>query len=542
MNEKTEPGSPAVAEAAIGEKPKFSLVWVVPIVAAIIGAWLVYKAITEEGPTITIVFETGEGLTAGKTKVKYRSVEVGTVENVELSKDLEHVVVTAKMAPGARDYLREGTRFWVVRARVTAGEVQGLGTLLSGAYIGIDPAAEGRKTRDFVGLEKAPVIETDQEGRKFRFTTRELGSLSVGAPIYYRQFSVGRILDYRLELDGTISGQMFVEAPYDQLIKETTRFWNASGVEATLGADGFHVDTQSLTSILIGGIAFDTPESLEARAEVQENHEFFIYANRLESLQREYKIQKYYVMIFNESVRGLTTGSPVEFFGLKIGEVVDISFEVDYENMTLHIPVLVRIEPERLVPTGDESRLGNESQGMVARGWRGQLATGNVLTGGKVINLVLDPDAPPGETGEWKGYPTFPTVPSSLRNLASDVGRIVDKIEDIPFDRIGENLSETLASINRIVSDPELANAIASLRRMADQLSNDVAPALDSVLNKAEETLDATRKQIDADSVTAHELRRLLMELGDTAQSIRTIVEYLERHPESLIKGKEDQS
>ncbi|KPK58970.1 MAG: MlaD family protein [Gammaproteobacteria bacterium] len=542
MNEKTEPGSPAVAEAAIGEKPKFSLVWVVPIVAAIIGAWLVYKAITEEGPTITIVFETGEGLTAGKTKVKYRSVEVGTVENVELSKDLEHVVVTAKMAPGARDYLREGTRFWVVRARVTAGEVQGLGTLLSGAYIGIDPAAEGRKTRDFVGLEKAPVIETDQEGRKFRFTTRELGSLSVGAPIYYRQFSVGRILDYRLELDGTISGQMFVEAPYDQLIKETTRFWNASGVEATLGADGFHVDTQSLTSILIGGIAFDTPESLEARAEVQENHEFFIYANRLESLQREYKIQKYYVMIFNESVRGLTTGSPVEFFGLKIGEVVDISFEVDYENMTLHIPVLVRIEPERLVPTGDESRLGNESEGMVARGWRGQLATGNVLTGGKVINLVLDPDAPPGETGEWKGYPTFPTVPSSLRNLASDVGRIVDKIEDIPFDRIGENLSETLASINRIVSDPELANAIASLRRMADQLSNDVAPALDSVLNKAEETLDATRKQIDADSVTAHELRRLLMELGDTAQSIRTIVEYLERHPESLIKGKEDQS
>ena len=542
MNEKTEPGSPAVAEAAIGEKPKFSLVWVVPIVAAIIGAWLVYKAITEEGPTITIVFETGEGLTAGKTKVKYRSVEVGTVENVELSKDLEHVVVTAKMAPGARDYLREGTRFWVVRARVTAGEVQGLGTLLSGAYIGIDPAAEGRKTRDFVGLEKAPVIETDQEGRKFRFTTRELGSLSVGAPIYYRQFSVGRILDYRLELDGTISGQMFVEAPYDQLIKETTRFWNASGVEATLGADGFHVDTQSLTSILIGGIAFDTPESLEARAEVQENHEFFIYANRLESLQREYKIQKYYVMIFNESVRGLTTGSPVEFFGLKIGEVVDISFEVDYENMTLHIPVLVRIEPERLVPTGDESRLGNENEGMVARGWRGQLATGNVLTGGKVINLVLDPDAPPGETGEWKGYPTFPTVPSSLRNLASDVGRIVDKIEDIPFDRIGENLSETLASINRIVSDPELANAIASLRRMADQLSNDVAPALDSVLNKAEETLDATRKQIDADSVTAHELRRLLMELGDTAQSIRTIVEYLERHPESLIKGKEDQS
>lgn len=541
MNEKTDPGSPSVAQAAIGEKPKFSLVWVVPIVAAIIGAWLVYKAITEEGPTITIVFQTGEGLTAGKTKVKYRSVEVGTVENIELSKDLEHVVVTAKMAPGAKDYLREGTRFWVVRARVTAGEVQGLGTLLSGAYIGIDPVSDGRKTKEFIGLEKAPVIETDQAGRQFRFTTRELGSLAVGAPIYYRQFSVGRILDYRLELDGTITGEMFIEAPYDQLIKENTKFWNASGVEASLTAEGFHVDTQSLTSILIGGIAFETPQTLDQRAEVPENHEFFIYANRLESLQREYKIQKHFVMIFNESVRGLTIGSPVEFYGLKIGEVVDISFEVDYEEMTLRVPVLVRIEPERLVPSGEEDKLGQERGDLIARGWRAQLATGNVLTGGKIINLVLDPDTPASEGGEWKGYPTFPTVPSSLRNLASDVGRIVDKIEDIPFDQIGENLSETLASINRIVSDPELMEAITSLRKMADQLSDEVAPALNSVLTRAEQTLDSARNQIDADSVTAHELRRVLMELGDTAQAIRTIVEYLERHPEALIKGKEGQ-
>ena len=541
MNEKTEPGSPSVAQAAIGDKPKFSLVWVVPIVAAIIGAWLVYKAITEEGPTITIVFETGEGLTAGKTKVKYRSVEVGTVENIELSKDLEHVIVTAKMAPGANGYLREGTRFWVVRARVTAGEVQGLGTLLSGAYIGIDPVSDGRKTKEFIGLEKAPVIETDQEGRQFRFTTRELGSLAVGAPIYYRQFSVGRILDYRLELDGTITGEMFIEAPYDQLIKENTKFWNASGVEASLTAEGFHLDTQSLTSILIGGIAFETPQTLEQRAEVPENHEFFIYANRLESLQREYKIQKHFVMIFNESVRGLTIGSPVEFYGLKIGEVVDISFEVDYEEMTLRVPVLVRIEPERLVPSGEEDKLGQERGDLIARGWRAQLATGNVLTGGKIINLVLDPDSPPAERAEWKGYPTFPTVPSSLRNLASDVGRIVDKIEDIPFDKIGENLSETLASINRIVSDPELADAIASLRKMADQLSEEVAPALNSVLTRAEQTLESARNQLDADSVTAHELRRVLMELGDTAQAIRTIVEYLERHPEALIKGKEGQ-
>lgn len=542
MNEKPEAGSPAVAEASVGEKPKFSLVWVVPIVAAIVGAWLVYKAFTEEGPTITITFETGDGLTAGKTKIKYRSVEVGTVEEIELSKDLKNVIVTAKMTPGARGYLREGTRFWVVRARVTAGEVQGLGTLLSGAYIGVDPVTKGDKKRDFIGLDKAPVIETDQEGRQFKFTTRALGSLAVGAPIYYRQFSVGRILDYRLELDGTITGEMFVNAPYDQLLKKNTKFWNASGVEASLTAEGFHVDTESLATILIGGIAFDTPESLEDREDVPADYQFFIYGNRLESLQREYTVRAHMVMIFNESVRGLAVGSPVEFYGLKIGEVKDITFEIDYDTLEFHVPVLVQIEPQRLLGEhiqGGEASL-QRARKLVSQGWRAQLATGNVLTGGKVINMILDPKAPPADVGEWQGYPTFPTVPSSLRTLASDVGRIVDKIEDIPFDEIGANLSETLASINGIVSDPALAEAIASLRKMADQMSQDVAPALTSVLNKAEQTLDSATNLIAADSVTTSELRRLLVELGETAQAIRNIVEYLDRHPESLIKGKEE--
>jgi paraquat-inducible protein B len=541
MNQATEPDNSGVAEAVVGKPSRFSIIWLVPIVAAVIGGWLVFKAFTEEGPTITITFETADGLTAGKTKIKFRNVEVGTVESIDLAKDLDHVVVKAKMTPGSRPYLREGTRFWVVRARVTAGEVQGLGTLLSGAYIGIDPVAEGAKKKEFVGLEKAPVIETDQEGRRFRFTTRQLGSLSTGAPIYYRQFSVGRVLDYRLELDGSISGELFVYAPYDQLIKENTKFWNASGVEASLTAEGFHVDTQSLTAILVGGIAFDTPESLALRAEVQEGHEFFIYENRLESLQREYTIEEHWVMIFEESVRGLTVGSPIEFYGLKIGEVVDITFEFDYDTLQFRVPVLIKFEPERLLGEEAKSSDTKRDRALINRGWRAQLGSGNLLTGGKVINFVLDPEAAPAEVGEWRGYPTFPTVPSALRNLSADIGRVVDKIEQVPFDEIGANLNQTVLGINEIVNSPELKNTIASLGKLADQLGNEVAPALDSVLTKAELTLDSARKQIAADSVTSHELRRLLTELGDTAQSIRTIVEYLERNPEALIKGKEGQ-
>jgi paraquat-inducible protein B len=245
------------------------------------------------------------------------------------------------------------------------------------------------------------------------------------------------------------------------------------------------------------------------------------------------------VLIFEESIRGLTVGSPIEFFGLKIGEVADITFEFDYDTLEFRVPVLIKFEPERLM--GDHAKtqdLKRDSE-LIARGWRAQLGSGNLVTGSKVINFVRNPDAPPAEVGEWRGYPTFPTIPSSLRNLAADIGRVVDKIEQVPFNEIGANLNQTVAGINEIVNGPELKNTIASLDKLADQLGNEVAPALDSVLTKAELTLDSARRQIDADSVTSHELRRLLTELGDTAQSIRTIVEYLERNPEALIKGKE---
>jgi len=540
MNERPESGTPAVAEAAIGEKPKFSLVWVVPIVAAIIGAWLVFKAFTEEGPTITIVFSSGDGLTAGKTKIKYRSVEIGTVEDVRLTDDLSAVEVTAQMAVGAKEYLHKDTQFYVVRARVAAGEVQGLGTLLSGAYIGMSPSTEGPREKNFTGLDKAPLIEPGEEGRRFKLRADNLGSLDAGVPVYYRQIPVGRVLSYQLTLDGTIAAEIFVQKPYDELVKANTRFWNAGGIEAEVGAEGFHLSTQSLTSILIGGVAFETPETLGTKEDVQDGHEFFLFENLRAAQSPEYKVKNYYLLMFDESVRGLKIGAPVEFLGLKLGEVVDISFEADFDTMKFRVPVLVQIEPERLLGAGASSRGSAGMNKLVGAGLRAQLGAGNVLTGGKVINLAFVADAEPAEVGEWGGYPVFPTAPSSLRNLTADIGVIVDKIQEIPFDEIGANLNETAAGISKIVNSPELLDAIASVRKMADQLGDDVAPAMNAVLTKAEQTLDSARRQLDADSVTSHELRRLLMELGDTAQSIRTIVEYLERHPESLIKGKEN--
>ena len=243
---------------------QISIVWVVPLVALLIGAWLVYKAISEKGPTITIAFKSAEGLEAGKTKIKYKDVELGQVTEINLSSDLSHVVVTAELVKATENFLTANTRFWVVRARVAAGEVSGLGTIFSGAYIALDPGKTGLPASHFVGLETPPVVTTDLPGRPLHPEGLNPGLPGYRPPVYYRQIKVGQVVGYKLEEDGrAVTVKIFVNAPFDKFVYKNTRFWNASGLDVAVDASGIRVNTESIVTILIGGIAFDTPANLE---------------------------------------------------------------------------------------------------------------------------------------------------------------------------------------------------------------------------------------------------------------------------------------
>ncbi|UCC55483.1 MAG: MCE family protein, partial [Gammaproteobacteria bacterium] len=225
-----EPATPEnISEAVIdAEKKGFPVVWLLPLVAVLIGGWLIFKTISEKGPEIVISFKTASGIEAGKTTLKYRDVTVGKVDNVTFSEDLSDVLVTATLEAGAERYLTENTRFWVVRPRIGAGGVTGLGTLLSGAYIAMEPSEKGTQSKIFVGLEKPPVITTDKEGTSYRLKANKLGSLSVGSPVYFRQFDVGEITEYQLVDDHShVEIGFFVESPHDEYIREETKFWNA---------------------------------------------------------------------------------------------------------------------------------------------------------------------------------------------------------------------------------------------------------------------------------------------------------------------------
>jgi paraquat-inducible protein B len=551
----SDAGFPEVPAAAVKtRRSRFSLVWIVPVVAALIGGWLVVKALTEKGPEITITFRTAEGLEAGKTKIKCKDVEIGHVEEISLSKDLAQVVVKAQLVKETDAYLSENSRFWVVRARVSASSVTGLGTVFSGGYIDIDPGAPGKKARHFTGLEDPPIVTTWEKGRHFILQAERKGSLDIGAPVYYRQIEAGRVAAYNLAPDGTsVMFKVFIKDPYPGFVRKNTRFWNASGFDMKIDAQGIRVDTESFVSVLVGGIAFDVIESLGAPAEAAapEDEPFKLYTNREAAQEKIYSKKNYFVLLFDESVRGLSPGAPVEFRGIQIGQVVDIKSEFDIKMNKVKIPVIAAVEPERI------SFIGKLPEGvtretlvdyLVERGLRAQLRTGSLLTGQIYVALDLFPDAKPAKLvrGGRYGYPEFPTTPTPFEEIGSKVTQLVAKIDKIPIEQIGNDLRDTLQGAKRFTNSPELAETLKSvnatikeLQLLTADLRTRTTPEVNATLEQARKSLAAAESAMNANSPLQHRLQATLDELARAAGALRSLADYMERNPQSILTGKE---
>ncbi|MDH3809003.1 MAG: MlaD family protein [Desulfuromonadales bacterium] len=474
-------------EAKVQTKRSFSIIWVVPIIALLIGGWLTFKAMSEKGPEITITFETADGLVAGKTSVKFKDVDVGKVTKLELNDDASGVVATVEMTNNASSYLTDKTQFWVVRATVAAGEISGLGTLLSGAYIGCNPSTEGKKQTHYKGLEKPPILTADLPGRHFVLKSKELGSLDLGSPIYYRGIKVGQVVDYDFdETAEAVLFKVFIRDPFHKKVTDNTRFWNASGVDFTMDATGIKMDTQSLVSIMLGGVAFDLPEHAQQGEQAEEDKDFLLYEDRDASNEVTYNIKQYYLMYFNQSVRGLSPGAPVEILGIKVGEVVKVELLFDQTTLEFLIPVLVYFEPERLnLLITEEGKVARgtakaeeieatqkDKQGrnmvvkeLVARGFRAQLKTGNLLTGQLFVDLANYPDAPPKELMTEQGYTVFPTIPAPFEQIVNRVDNILKKFEKVPFDKIGMDLQLAVESLPKPSMRSRICRGTSTRRR-----------------------------------------------------------------------------
>ena len=497
-----------VAAADVERRGRPSIVWLIPLIAVLVGGFVAWRAFSERGPAITITFKTAEGLDAGKTAVKYKDVQVGLVEDVTLAPDLSGVEVSVRMVKGAEHWLTEKTQFWIVKPRIAGGQVTGLGTLLSGSYIGMDPVLEGRSQRHFEGLEVPPVVTMQEPGRSFVLRSNHAGAVSVGSPVFFRQIQVGQVVSSELDPnDDFVTTKVFVRSPYDQRVRRDSRFWNASGIQASLSAEGVTVQTESVVSILIGGIAFDAPHGEEAEL-AEANAVFPLYQNRDDADKRHYTRTIAWILRFDQSVRGLTVGAPVEFRGIPVGQVTDVRIEFDRAKGQFQIPVTIEVEPERF--TSEDVSAEQRRQAvdrLVAAGLRAQLKTGNLLTGQLFVSLDIFPDAKPA-TLDWSQTPLqIPTQPGTMNVLESRISDIVAKVSQIPFKEMGDNLNHTL-----IGAQGALTNASVLLNN-AGQM---VAP----------------------NSVLDAQLNSTLQQVGGAAQALRLLADYLERHPEALLKGK----
>ncbi len=525
--------SSKIPEAIIHTKKSFSIVWFVPLIAIIIGGWLALKALSEKGPRVTITFKTAEGLKAGKTKIKYKDVEIGYIEDISLSKDLSHVVLSAAFAKEAERYLTDTTRFWVVRAQLSASEISGLSTIFSGANIAIDPGKGGTPLLSFNGLERPPAVTSDLPGSQFMLRSEKLGSIDIGVPIYFRQIKVGKVGNYDLDEDGqAVRIQIFINAPYDKLIYKNTRFWNASGLNLAIDAEGLKIETQSIVSILIGGIAFDTPVSLESNKPADPDIIFTLYDNHRDALVKNYTIKNYWILFFEDSVRGLSPGAPVELEGIQIGRVVDIKLQVDIEKIAFRIPVLIETEPERVfefstIPTDIDNRKFMDS--LVAQGLRARLKTGNLLTGKLFIELEFLPNTPTRKIIWDDKYPELPTVQRSMEEIITTVTKTLNNISKLPLEEIGNDLRAAIQSLNITLKQG---------RMLIKTFDSKVGTEAAATLEQAGKTLAEMEKVVGTDSPLNHQATRAFEELAEAARSIRLLVDYLERHPDSLIFGK----
>ena len=508
------------------------IIWIIPIIAIVVGIGLMYKAVVDHGPTITVAFKTGDGITAGKTFVKYKEVNIGLVKTVELSEDHQQVLAKIQLDKGANDFAKDDTRYWIVRPRITANGVSGLSTLLDGPFIAADLGKSDVTRKDFVALDIPPILTGDIPGREFILQAPTLGSHNVGTPVYFRRIAVGQVIAHELAKDGkSVSIRIFVNAPYDQYVINNTRFWNASGIDFTVDAAGVQLQTESLVALLAGGIAFEAPpqpsgsenlvngdtkqvaplqsanEGVLSADRAKADSKFTLFDNRATAMKQPDLRSQRFVINFKNSVRGLSVGAPVEFRGVNFGEVVSIQTAMDPNTYEVSQPVEIFLYPDRLQvrstktgkilppPTDELERL----RILLKKGMRAQLRTSSFLTGQKYIAIDLFPNAPKATLDASRNPPEIPAIPDELDDVEKTIGSVIkntDKLVKKLDDQIIPQFDKTLKNVNAIT---------------------------------------------DGDSPLLIDMRDSLREITKAANSVKTLTDMLDQQPQSIIYGKPSQ-
>jgi paraquat-inducible protein B len=527
------------AQPAEPRRHRPALVWLIPLIAALLGGWIALQSWLAKGPTITVAFRTADGIEPGKTLIRYKNVNVGSVTRVSFTKD-GGVLISATLTHDATQFLREDSQFWVVRPRVSAGGVSGLSTLFSGAYISFTAGRSDQSRREFRGLEIPPVDTEGLPGHEYVLHAHDAGSLQVGSPVLYRRVNAGEVIAYRVDPDGSgVTLRIFIDSHYERFVTTAVRFWHASGIDLTLDAAGLRLQTQSAVTVLEGGLAFETPPDSTLAPPAPTGTQFELFSDRASAMRHPYTEIQHYRVYFKESLRGLSAGAPVDLHGIHVGEVSGFGIEYDQDEGIFRFPVDVDIYTEMLrehyiagaTRANDTTKAGQREivDRLVAAGMRARLKSGNLVTGQLYIDLDFVPHAPRTAINWNTPRPQMPSVDGGLNALADKLGDIATKLDQVPVDQISAQLLKTLQ---------EFQGTLRGTSALVGHLNDDVTPEVTAALGSARQALKAVESTLSDASPLQSDLRDTLKQLSRSARTLADLSDYLEQHPESLIRGK----
>lgn len=471
-----------IGEAKVQKVKNWSPVWIFPIVTALIGAWILFYHYSHQGPEVTLITTNAEGIEGGKTRIKSRSVDVGVVESATLTDDLTHVEIKARLNSGMQKLLHNDSVFWVVKPQVGREGISGLGTLLSGAYIELQPGTKGSVPAQYPLLDSPPLASPDAKGIRILLESSKAGQLSPGDPVLFRGYRVGSVETSTFDTQKRrITYQLFINAPNDRLVTTNVRFWKDSGIAVDLTSAGMRVEMGSLSTLFGGGVSFDIPEGLDLGEPVANKTEYHLFDDQKSIQDSVFTEHIDYVMFFKDSVRGLQPGAPVEFRGIRLGTVGKVPFFIPGLKQRLNddyrIPVEVRVEPQRLInQLGGDPNIRAHIDDLINRGLRGSLKTGNLVTGALYIDLDFYPKAPPrGKIQEFNGYPIIPTISGGLAQIQQRLMDALDKINNLPINPLLEQATSTLAQSEKTMQ--HVQTTLDNLNKITSSQSMQQLPA-----------------------------------------------------------------
>ena len=559
-------GGEADGGDAVVRRRRLSWIWLIPLASVLIGGGLLWTTLARRGPLIQITFDNAEGLQAGQSQVKYKDVQMGTVESFDLTPDRKRVVMSVRMTAKAEGLVTEGAQFWIAKPRVYAGDITGLNTILSGSYVAMQPGEAGKPAqRSFNGLSDPPALLPDAPGRQFRLTASRLGAVKLGTPVFFRDLEVGRVTGWDLgDMAENVTLHVFISAPYDKWVHRDSRFWNSSGVQLRLGPDGLRLQVDSLKAAVLGGITFDTPahrdEAAWQAAASAAGDSFPLFPREEAAQAATAPNRAMLASYFTGSVDGLGVGAHVTLQGISIGDVTSIDLQYSTETDQTRVRVGFTIQPDRVAPVGSKpvQPFRDYVHKLVKEGLRARLRGGNLITGQKEVEMQMEPDAPPasvGQEGDVQVIPADNSGSGGLDDFSATATQLLAKIGAVPFAEIGQNLNGALHGASEVANGSQFRQALTRLNgtlgavqdavRRLDAGAAPVLRRLPAIAADLQDTLAQVRTLAasvsagsSGDGKFGRDLDRALMQVAEAASSVRMVADLLARHPEALIRGR----